>query len=68
MYGGFHVMSYQANFASHRTHAAMLISFPQFCIGKHNKISQNFSFHSYHNTKLQKKISTHTRVKFKILL
>ena len=51
----------------------MLVSFPhmQSGIGKHNKMSQNFSFSLYHNTKLQlsdKNISTHTQMKFKILL
>ena len=53
---GFHVMSYQANFASHHIrnyHVGFLNSFfPQSGIGKHNKKSQNFSFSSYHNTKL----------------
>ena len=38
---------------------------------KYNKMPQNFSSNSYHNTKLQlsdKNIWTHTRVKFKIML
>ena len=69
---GFHVTSYLANCASHYTrnpHVGFL--FPQSGIGKHNKMSQNFPFSSYHDTKLQlcdKNISKHTRVKFKILL
>ena len=66
---GFAVTSYPANFASHHTrdrHVGFL--FPQSGIVKHNKMSQNFSFSSYQNTKLQvsdKNISTHTWVKFK---
>ena len=69
---GFNITSYLANFASHRIrdrHVGFL--FPQSDIGKHNKMSQNFSFSLYHNTKLQlsdKNISTHTRVVIKIML
>ena len=53
---GFHVMSYQANFASHHTrdrHVGFLA--PLSGIGKHNKMSHNSSYSSYHNdiTKLQ---------------
>ena len=61
---GFHVTSYQANFASHLTrdrHLGFLS--PQSGIGKYNQMSQNFLFSSYHYTKLQpsdKNISTHT--------
>ena len=68
----FHVTSYEANCASHHTrdvHVGFL--YLQSGIGKPNKMSKNFSFISYHNTKLQlsdKNISTHTRVNFKILL
>ena len=66
------VISYQAKFASHHTHNPHVgFLFPQSGIGKHNEIGQNFSFSSYHNTKLQlcdKNISIHTRVKFEILL
>ena len=64
----FHVTSYQANFASHHTrdrHVGFLT--PQAGMGKYNKMSQNFLFSSYHNTKLQpsdENISTHTRLKF----
>ena len=63
----FHVTSFQANFASHHTrdrHVGFLS--PQSDIGKHNKMSQNFLFSSFHNTKVQlsnKNISKHTRVK-----
>ena len=69
---GFHVTSYQANFASPRPrdrHVGFLS--PQSGIGKHNKMPQNFSFSLYPNTKLQlsdKNISLHTWVKFEILL
>ena len=65
----FHVTSYQANFASHHTrdrHVGFLS--PQTGIGKYNKMSQNFLFISYHNTKLQpsdKDISTHTHTRLK---
>ena len=48
---GFHVTSYQANFASHLTrdrHVGFLS--PQSSIGKYNKMSQNFLFSSYHCT------------------
>ena len=68
---GFHVTSYQANFASHHTcdrHVGFLA--PLSGIEKHNKMSHNFSYSSYHNTELQlsdKNISTHIQVKFKIL-
>ena len=51
---GFHVTSYQANFASHLTrdrHVGFLS--PQSGIRKYNKMSQNFLFSSYHYTKLQ---------------
>ena len=68
---GFHVMSYESNSASHNIrdlHVGFLSL--QFDIEKHNKMSQNFSFSSYRNTKIQlrdKNISTHTWMKFKIL-
>ena len=58
---GFHVMLYQANFASHYTcdcHVGFL--FTQHGIGKYNKM---LLLISYHNTTLQlsdKNISTHT--------
>ena len=61
---GFHVTSYQANFASHHTcyrHVGFL--FTQSGIGRYNKMSCYFLFISYHNTKLQlsdKNISTHS--------
>ena len=64
---GFHVMSYQANFASHLTldcHVDFLS--PQSGIGKYNQMTQIFLFSSYY-TKLQrsdKNISAHTRLKF----
>ena len=58
--GGFHVTSYEANFASHRTrdryHVAMLVLFPLPIVldRKHNKMSKNFLFRLYSlNTKLQ---------------
>ena len=44
----------QADFASHHTrdrHVGFLLV--RAGIGKHNKMSQNFVFSSYHNTKLQ---------------
>ena len=71
---GFRMKSYQANSANHHTcdcHVGFL--FPQSTIGKHIKMSQNFSFSLHHKTKLQPKDNnisthTHTRVKFKILL
>ena len=65
---GFHVASYQANFASHDTcdhHVGFLLAWHS--IGKHNKMSRYFLFSLYHNTKLQlsdKNISTHTWWKF----
>ena len=65
---GFHVMSYQANFASHQTrdrHVGFLLAWQG--LGKHNKISRYFLLSSYHNTKLQqsdKNISIHTRCKW----
>ena len=61
---GFHVTSYQANFASYHTrdhHVGFLSALPG--IGKHNKMSLNFSFSSNHNTELQlsdKNINTHS--------
>ena len=61
-------MSYQANFASHHTrdrHVGFLSTLSS--IGKHNKMSQNFLFSAYNNTKLHlsgKNISTHTWLKF----
>ena len=59
---GFHVMSYEANFASHHTcdrHAGFLFAWSG--IGKYNKMSLYFLFSSYHNTKLQlRNISPHT--------
>ena len=65
---GFHVTSYQADFASHRTfHHHVGFLFTWRGIGKHKKMSRNFLFSSYHNTKLHpsdKNISTHTHVKF----
>ena len=65
-------MSYQANFESHRPHDRHVgFLSPQSGIGKHNKMSQNFSFIIYHYTKLQlsdKNINSHTQVKFEILL
>ena len=68
----FHVTSYQANFANPYTHDSLVgFLFFHSGIGKHKKVSQDFSYSSYHNTKLQlsdKYISTHTWVKFKILL
>ena len=65
---GFHVTSYQANFACHLTrnrHVGFLS--PQSGIGKYNQMSQNFLFSSYDKTKLQpsdNNISAHTQVKF----
>ena len=52
--GGFHVTSYQANFASHRT-CDCLVGFLFACdsIGKSNKMFHYFLFSSYHITKLQ---------------
>ena len=50
---GFHVTSYQANFASHPTrdrHVGFLLAWRG--IGKHDKMSRYFLFSSYHNTKL----------------
>ena len=69
--GGFHVTSYQANFASHRTHDHH-VGFLFTCkgIGKSNKMFPNFLFSSYHITKLQlsdKYIKTHIRMKFQML-
>ena len=68
----FLVMACQANFASHHTHDRQVgFLFPQSGIGKLNKMSKNFSFSLYHNTKLQlsnNNISTYTQCKFKILL
>ena len=64
---GFHVTSYQSNFASHRIRDRHDGFFsPQAGIGKYNKMSQNFLFSSYNNTELQpidKNISIHTRLK-----
>ena len=60
---GFHVTSYQANFASHHTcdrHVGFL--FTRSSIEKYNKMCY-FLVSSYHNTKLQlseKNISTHS--------
>ena len=52
---GFHVTSFQANFASHHTrdrHVGFLS--PQYGIQQHNKLmSKSFSFSSYQKTKLQ---------------
>ena len=68
---GFYVKLYQANFTSYHTrdrHVGFL--FARDGIGKYNKMSHNFLFSSYHNTKLQlrdKNISTHNRLKFQIL-
>ena len=57
-------MSYQAKFASHQTRDRHVgFFFPQSGIGKHNKMTHNFPFSSYYNTKLQlydQKICTHT--------
>ena len=68
---GFRVTSYQANSASHHTHDRLVVfQSAQDGIGKNNKMFHNFLFSSYHITKLQpsdKSISTHTRLKFKIL-
>ena len=50
---GFHVTSYQANFASHHTrdrHVGFLFTWS--AIGKYYKMSQNFLFSSYHKIKL----------------
>ena len=61
---GFHVTSYQANFASPPTrdrHVGFLS--PQSGTEKYNQMSQNFLFSSYHYTKLQpsdKNILAHT--------
>ena len=61
---GFHVTSYQSNFASHHVrdrHVGFL--FARSGIGKYKKISRYFLFSSYHNTKLQlsdKNINQHT--------
>ena len=67
----FQVKSYQANFASHRTHDCQICFLtPQSGTEKHNKMAQNFHNSSYHNTKLQlndKNIRPRTCVKFKIL-
>ena len=68
---GFHVMSYQVNFASHHTRNC-LVGFlsEQDGIGKNIKMFLYFLCRSYHITKLQlsdKIISTahiHTRLKF----
>ena len=54
--GGFHVTSYQANFASHRTrvrHVGFL--FTSDGIGKSNKMFHYFLFSSFHITKLTTK-------------
>ena len=65
---GSHMTSHQADFASHCTfdrHVRFLR--PWRGIGKHKKMSRNFLFSSYHNTKLQpcdKNISTHTHATF----
>ena len=69
---GFHVTSYQAHFASHLT-GGRHVGFHSLHsgVGKYNQMPQNFLFSLYHKTKLQlsdKNISTHTQVKFKILL
>ena len=69
--GGFHVTSYWANFASHRTrdrHVGFLFACDG--IGKGNKMLHYFLFSSYHITKLQpsdKNIRTYTRMKFQNL-
>ena len=69
---GFHVTSYQTNFASHHTrnlHVGFLFTWSG--IGKYKKMSRCFLFSSYHYTKLQlsdKNISTRTRVEILILL
>ena len=66
--GGFHVTSYQADFASHRTFDRYVGFFSVWRgIQKHKKMPQNFLFSSYHDTKLQpsdKNNSTHTHMKF----
>ena len=69
---GFHVTSYQANFASHHTrdgHVGFLFTWSG--IGKYNKMSRYFLLSSYHNTKLQlsdKNICTYSRWKFYFFL
>ena len=68
---GFHVTSYQENFAGRHTrnrHVGFL--FARDGIGKHNKMLRYFLFSSYHITKLlsNKNISAHTRLKFQIFL
>ena len=68
---GFHVTSYQANFAGHHTrnhHVGFLFTCDS--IGKSNKMFHYFLFSSYHITRLQpndKNISTYTWMKFQIL-
>ena len=60
---GFHVTSYQANFVSRHTHDCHVgFLSPQAGVEIYNKMSENFLFSSYHNTKLQpsEKILAHT--------
>ena len=66
---GVHVMSYQTDFASHRTfdrRVGFLLAWRG--IGKNKKMPRNFVlFSSYHNTKHQpsdNNISTRTHMKF----
>ena len=69
---GFYVTSYQANFAGHHTrdsHVGFL--FLHSGIGTGKKMFHNFSFTSYHNTKVQlchENISIQTRMKLKNLI
>ena len=69
---GFHVMSYQNNFAGHHTHDRHVgFLFAQSDIGKYNIMQLRFLFRSHRFTKLQlsdKNIGTHTWLKFWILV
>ena len=68
---GFHVTSYQINFASHHTsdrHVGFLSTWDD--IGKSNKMLHYFWLSSYHITKLQqsdKNISAHSGFKFQMI-
>ena len=70
-YRDFHLMLYQANFASHHTRDSHVdFLFASDGIGKRNKMFHYFLFNSYHIIRLQpndKNISTNTWLKFQIL-
>ena len=69
---GFHVTSYQANFASHHTCNRSVGFFSaQGGIWKYSKMSHYFLSSLFYTTKLKlrdKNITTHTRLKFQILI